>query len=126
MFPVRDTLVLVGIVGTLPVCFFRPFYGICLWTIISFLNPQTLAWGPAFGLPLAVAVGIPTLAGFLVFVRGWGQRLANIEVGLVVMLWLWFTLTSQISSTTPLFVHHAVDTWSRWEFVSKILLMTII
>src|SRR5215831_11327746 len=126
MYPIRDTIVLLFLLGTLPVCFVRPFYGICLWTIVSFLNPQTLTWGPALGMPFAIAVAVPTLAGFFIFVRGWPQRLLNIETLLVVILWLWFTLTSEVSSRTPLFVHHAVDTWSRWEFVSKILLMTVV
>jgi probable O-glycosylation ligase (exosortase A-associated) len=126
MFPFRDTIVLLFICGTLPVCFVRPFYGICLWTIVSFLNPQTLTWGPALGFPLAVAVAIPTLAGFFVFVRGWMPRLASVEFCLIFALWLWFTITSEAASNTPLFMHHAQDTWYRWQFVSKILLMTTI
>jgi probable O-glycosylation ligase (exosortase A-associated) len=110
---------------SLPVCFFRPFYGILLWTIVAFVNPQQLSYGFASTFPLAEAVAIPTLAGFLVFHRGWG-RLASREFLLLLILWAWFVVTSLVSTHSPLFVHHADDTWYRLVFVSKILLMTTV
>lgn len=119
----RDVVVLGFFLPSLPVCFFRPFYGILLWTIVAFVNPQHLAYGYASTFPLAEAVAIPTLAGFLMFNRGW-WRLASREVVLMAILWVWFTITSLVSVHTPLFADHAADTWYRWKFVSKILLMT--
>jgi putative inorganic carbon (HCO3(-)) transporter len=122
---VRDVLLLAIFIGSVPVCFFRPFYGICLWTIVGILNPQWFAFGFAASFPLAQAVAIPTIAGALTFGRGWRQ-LKSREVLLIVVLWVWFTATSLISVNTPEFANRAVDTWFRWEFVSKILLMTLI
>ena len=121
----RDVVVLGFFLSSLPFCFFRPFYGILLWTIVAFVNPQHLAYGYASTFPLAEAVAIPTLAGFLVFNRGW-QRLASREFLLVVTLWIWFTVTTLVSVHASMFEHHAADTWYRWEFVSKILLMTMV
>ena len=69
----RDILVLGFFLPSLPVCFFRPFYGVLLWTIVAFVNPQHLAYGYAAGFPLAQAVAIPTLAGFLFFQSQLGQ-----------------------------------------------------
>ena len=121
--PLRDIVVL-GFFGlSLPVCFLRPFYGLLLWTVLAFLNPQWLAWGPAQSVPLAMAVAIPTLVGFFFFSRTLG-RVVSREFFLIVLLWIWFTITSFVSTNTPIFMHHAQDTWLRWEFVSKILLMT--
>jgi probable O-glycosylation ligase (exosortase A-associated) len=126
--PIRGVLILAFFVGSLPVCFFRPFYGILLWTVVAFLNPQSsiVYWSAAAAFPWALAVAIPTLCGFALFSSGWPQRLASREVFLMVVLWVWFTITSLVSTRTPLFMPHAADTWARWEFVSKVLLMTLV
>ena len=121
----RDIFVLGFFLSSLPICFVRPFYGVLLWTIVAFVNPQHLAYGYASTFPLAEAVAIPTLAGFLIFNRGW-RRLASGGFILIAILWIWFTITSLVSAHTPLFAEHAADTWYRWTFVSKILLMTAV
>jgi probable O-glycosylation ligase (exosortase A-associated) len=110
---------------SLPVCLFRPFYGVVLWTIVAFVNPQHLSYGFASTFPLAEAVAIPTLAGFVFFHRGW-RRLASREFFLLSILWVWFVITSFVSTHEPLFAEHAEDTWYRLAFVSKILLMTTV
>jgi len=125
MFPIRDILLLTFILGSLPFCFIRPFYGVLLWTGLAFLNPQWFAWGIAREVPLSMVVAIPTLLGFLLFSNGW-KRLFCREVFLLVLLWVWFTLTTLWSTQHPLFTHHAAETWFRWEFTSKILLMTVV
>jgi len=101
--PIKGVLLFVFFVGSLPVCLARPFYGILLWTILAFLNPQSALfyWHAADSFPWAVAVAVPTVLGFAMF-------------------------TSLISTHTPIFVHHAADTWLRWNFVSKVLFMTVI
>ncbi len=120
----RGIALLVFFIGSLPVCFVRPFYGLFLWTIVAFANPQAYTWGAATSFPWAMAVAIPTLVGMLLFCSGW-RRLASREALLVIAMWIWFSVTTVISTHTPLFMHHAGDTWYRWETVSKILLMTL-
>jgi probable O-glycosylation ligase (exosortase A-associated) len=114
------------ITGSLPFCLFSPFYGILVWTILAFLNPQSFIWGAAAAFQWATAVGVATIAGFLIFSRGWGRRLISIQVALIAILWIWFTITSFNADHTPLFAHHSFDTWFRFDFVSKILLMTLV
>ena len=129
--PIRGIVLLIFFLASLPVCFVRPFYGILLWTIVAFLNPQSFIWRTAYTgfvstFPWAMAVAIPTLIGLPLFCRGWMRRLAVREVLLLVALWVWFTITSVVSANTPLFQHHADDTWYRWDFVSKVFLMTLV
>ena len=121
-------ILFVVFVGSLPVCFFRPFYGLVLWTIVAFLNPQAYMWGLGSSFPLALAVAIPTMAGLVVYVPGWTERLACRETYLIVLLWAWFTVTTLISvNTAPLFDGiMPSDTWEKWGMVSKILLMTVV
>src|SRR6185312_10330267 len=122
--PLRAIVLLAFFVGSLPVCFFRPFYGILLWEIVAFLNPQSFIWSANDTFPWALAVAIPTMAGYIVFSRRQGS-LGTRECYLVLILWAWFTITTVNSTMSPAFVHHAVDTWNQWRFVSKVLLMTM-
>jgi probable O-glycosylation ligase (exosortase A-associated) len=121
--PLRAIVLIAFLVASLPVCFFRPFYGIILWIVIAFLNPQSYTW-TVDAFPWAVAVAIPTMLGMLAFDRKL-DRLASPQFWLISVLWIWFTVTTVVSTNTPELVHHATDTWFRWKFVSKVLLMTL-
>jgi putative inorganic carbon (HCO3(-)) transporter len=123
--PIKGILLFVALLGSLPVCFVRPFYGILVWTVIAFVNPQSslFYWSAALSFPWAVAVAIPTIAGMLIFPNRW-SNLASPKVFLIAVIWAWFTLTSIVSTGTPLFFHHSADTWAQWRFISKVLLMT--
>lgn len=111
--------------GTLPLCFFRPFYGVGLWTIIAFLNPHRMSWGPARDFPVAQLVATATIAGFLLFERRL-RNLARPQALIVLALWGWFTITTAVTTRMPIFAHHAEDTWEHFYFASKILLMTLV
>lgn len=125
MVSIRDIVVLAAIGMSLPVCFLRPAYGIVLWTVMAFVNPQDFGWGLAQQSSPALLVAIPTLLGCLVFTRGW-HRLFNREVYLILILWVWFTMTTFNSSSDPAFAEKSVNAWFRWNMVSKILLMTVV
>jgi putative inorganic carbon (hco3(-)) transporter len=121
----RDYIVLGIIFATLPFCFFRPFFGVMMWYIVSFLNPHRFTWGVAYDFPVAMLVAAPTLAGFLLFHRSW-KNLFTREVFLILMLWCWFTFTTMHNTTETVFMHFAHDTWYRWQFVTKILVMALV
>jgi probable O-glycosylation ligase (exosortase A-associated) len=61
----------------------------------------------------------------VIFHRDW-KALATRETMLVCCLAIWFTVTSLIATHTALFMTHSEDTWARWHFVMKILLMTVV
>lgn len=122
---IRDIIVLTLIAASLPFCFLRPFFGILMWTFVSFLNPQSFTYGIAYQSPVAMAIAIPTLAGFLVFSPSWKGAFSR-ETLLLLVLWLWFTFTTIHNTQMTEFSYFAADTWRRWEFVSKILLMTVV
>jgi probable O-glycosylation ligase (exosortase A-associated) len=112
------------LVASVPICFVRPFYGVLVWSVISFLNPHRFAWA-AQNFPVAIAIGIPTIAGFLLFSPNI-KTLRSREVWLIAALGVWFTVTSVAAANNPVFVHHIADTWEKWRTVSKILLMTFV
>lgn len=126
--PLRAIFLFTFLVGSLPICFMRPFYGILLWYVIAFSNPQSALfyWKPAEEFQWAVAVAIPTLLGLALFSRNWFGRLRCSEVAWMITLWTWFTITAIISVHTPMLMHHEADTWTHWGTVSKMLLMTAV
>lgn len=122
MASTRDVLLLTAIAVCLPVCVLRPVFGIVLWYVLGFLNPQAFTWGIAREAPLALAVAAATLTGSLLALRL--KRLVCLEMGLLFLFWVWMTVTTLNSADAPMFAHKSADAWFRWRFVSKILLTT--
>jgi len=116
--PIRDILVTLAILSTLPVCLVRPWIGLLVWSWIGFMNPHRLTWGFAYDLPFAMMVGIATLIGF-VFVGDRKPFIWTRETLLLLALWGWFTITSS-------FAMYPDAAWDKWREVSKILLMALI
>lgn len=121
--PLRAIALLAFLLPSLPICFVRPFYGIVLWTIVAFTSIQWYAYS-AYEFPVALMLAIPTLLGAVLFAKGWRNVLSR-EVILLFVLWIWFTITTIVATGIPMFAEHAGDTWIRWGFVSKVMLMTV-
>jgi putative inorganic carbon (HCO3(-)) transporter len=125
MPPIRDIVVLAIILGSLPICFLRPFYGIGLWTVVAFMNPHRMSWGVARDFPVAELIAVATLLGFLIF----EHKLANLwrrESVLILLLWAWFAVDTAVTTHMAAFQHHAGLTMWRFGMVSKIILMTVV
>jgi probable O-glycosylation ligase (exosortase A-associated) len=119
----RGIILLLWFIPSIPMCFFRPFYGIVVWTIIAFTSPQWYTWGAASLLPWAVLAAIPTMAGFVVYCgKNWG-RFSSREGFFICLLWGWFAVTTIVALNVPLFQHHRDDTISEFSYVSKVFLM---
>lgn len=125
--PLAGSVILAWVLLSIPISFFRPFYGILMWAILAYVNPESyiMWWDVARDFPWALAIAIPTLAGFVIFAKGWLKNLWSGAAFMLVVLWAWFTITSVAAGNSPTFQHHKVETWLRWEFISKILLMAL-
>jgi len=116
--PIRDVLVTLIVVGSLPVCFARPWIGVLMWSWIGYMNPHKLTWGFAYGMPFAYMVAIATLAG-IPFAKDRKPIPWTRETYALAALWLVYTL----STFAAMYPDAA---WPQWEKVSKILLFTFI
>jgi probable O-glycosylation ligase (exosortase A-associated) len=116
----RDLVVVLSILLTLPYCFFRPYVGVLVWSWIGYMNPHRLAWGFAYALPLAQVVALTTLTGFFLSLTKGSLRPAPFtrETLLLVLLWVMFTITT-------IFAMYPDDAWAMWQRVSKIFVMTV-
>src|SRR6187455_1246218 len=61
----RDLIVSLFILGSLPTCFRRPFIGLLVFTLLAYMRVQDLSWGFARYQRWSYYVAIVTIAGFV-------------------------------------------------------------
>jgi len=121
----RDFILLALVCGSLPVCFFEPFFGVLMWIWIAFFNPHRFTFGFMYNFPVAATVAVPTLAG--VFVTRKINRPILVRESLwLLVLWIWFYAAYLNATHEPLFAGHIADSQLELIRVSKILLMTFV
>jgi probable O-glycosylation ligase (exosortase A-associated) len=118
MSGLRDYVLLAILGGLVPVSLFRPWVGILGWFWIAYMVPHSLTWGFGQTLPLAALVGGATLAGFL-FTKDRKPLPRSGTVFLILLFFAHITVSSALSYDPTL-------AWAKWNWVSKILLMTLV
>ena len=121
----RDYAILGFIIGSLPLCFLYPYYGVLMWYWIAYFSPHRYGWGPAYHFPVAQIVALPTLAG-LFFSKQLNRGIFVRETVLLLFLWVWFSITLLNCMYTAEFSGHVADAQFQMVRVSKILLMTAV
>jgi probable O-glycosylation ligase (exosortase A-associated) len=121
----RDLILLIIILASVPLSFLEPYYGILVWTWIAYFNPHRLTFSYMYNFPVAAAIAIPTMAGFI-FTKKLNRNFLTLETGLLCMLWVWFVITYLNATTVPLFQPHILLAKAELIRVSKILLMTLL
>jgi len=121
----RDIVVLTIILGSVPICFFRPFFGAMMWVWVAYFNPHRFTYGMAYNFPVSTVIAIPTLLGILFF-RKVNRGIFVRETVMLLLFWAWITITYIHATQVPLFADHVED--ARFELinVSKVLLMTFV
>ena len=115
---VRDIVVTLIVVGSLPFCLTRPWIGILMWSWIGYMNPHRLTWSFAYTMPFAMMVAVATLTGLL-FTRERKPLPKTIETYLLLALWVLFVIST-------LGAYNPTGAWDQLDKVSKILLVTFI
>lgn len=62
----RDILLFLIIVGSIPFIFRRPFFGVLMWCWVSYMLPQSHTWGFMFEFPVAMLIGVTTIFAFFI------------------------------------------------------------
>ncbi len=109
----------------MPAAFFAPFIGLLGWTWISYFNPHQFTFGFTRTLPVGLMIAVPTLLGLLLTRN---RRLPPFtrETGLLILLWIWFAITTAHVYVAPELSHHAADTSEKLFMVSKMLVMIFV
>jgi putative inorganic carbon (HCO3(-)) transporter len=121
----RDFLVLAIILGSIPFCFIRPFFGAMMWVWVAYFNPHRFAYGMAYDFPVATVIAIPTLLG-LVFFRNVNKGVFVRETVMLLVFWAWIIITYINATQVAIFADHVDDARFQLIRVSKVLLMTIV
>ena len=121
----RDLLLLVIILASVPISFIEPFYGVLVWTWIAYFSPHRYTFSYMYNFPLAAVIAAPTLFGIL-FSRKINRNIVSRETVILSALWVWFVITYLNALRVPLFQGHILDAHDELIRVSKILLMTFV
>ncbi len=114
----RDLLVTLIVIASLPHILRAPVNGVLMWVWISVMNPHTQGWGFATQFPYAQIVAIVTMLSM--FATRDSKHLPLTPVTLALMAFvLWMNVTTPFS----LYFEASLDQWSK---VMKIMLMTFI
>jgi probable O-glycosylation ligase (exosortase A-associated) len=114
----RDIIIVIFFLASLPISFLNPVNGIILYALVSYLNPQKLTWSFAYNLPLSKGIALATLAGFI-FYRGDRKLPITREIILLALFWVLASCGWLIASNPTGFV-------AEWQRFSKILLMIFV
>ena len=118
MTGLRDYILLAVLGGLVPASLFRPWVGVLGWFWIAYMVPHSLTWGFGRTLPLAAIVGGATLVGF-VFTNDRRRFPRSVSVFLLLLFFAHITLSSALAYSQEL-------AWAKWNWVSKILVMTLV
>lgn len=121
----RDYALLIIICGSLPICFFQPYFGVLMWVWIAYFNPHRYTFNFMYDFPVAQAIALPTLAG-LIFNRRFNRPLFVRENIWLLVLWAWFAIVYVNATHVPFFAGHVDDSKLELIRISKILLMTFV
>ena len=121
----RDLLLLVVILASVPIAAFEPFYGVLIWIWIAYFSPHRYTFDYMYNFPVALVVAVPTLFG-IIFAKKINRHFMTRETAFLLILWGWFVITYVNATKVPLFQGHIDDAHTELIRVSKILLMTIV
>lgn len=114
----RDLLVLLIVFSSIPMIFLRPHVGILAWCWISYMNPHRLAWGFAYEFPVAMVIGIATLAAIVLSKESKKLPMTPVSALLLAFV-IWFSIANLFAMVPDL-------AFEKWKQSVKILLMTFV
>ncbi len=83
----RDLLILLFFIASVPISLFNALNGVILYALVSYLNPHKLTWGFALSLPMAKGIALATILGFF-FYRGDKKFPMTREMFLLSIFWM--------------------------------------
>lgn len=117
----RDILVTVLILGTLPFILRRPWIGILVWSWVGYMNPHRLSWGFAYNAPFAMIVAITLFAAMLFSAEKYRLPWRG-------QLVIWFAFLAWMSLTTAvaLFPDRALPLYTTIMKIQLLTLLTLV
>jgi len=118
MFALRDILVTLIVIGSIPFTFKRPHIGILMWSWVAYMVPHSLGWGFARSMPIAMIVGGATILAWLASKEPKRLPMHTVTV-LMLALMFWISLTT-------LFAIAPDDAYPDWDTAIKVMAMNLL
>jgi probable O-glycosylation ligase (exosortase A-associated) len=114
----RDILITLLVVGSLPLTLKRPWIGVLMWIWISVMNPHRLAYGFAYSAPFAAVIAMTTLVG-LVITKDPKKLPITPVTSVLIMFTIWMNITTLFSLWPD-------ESFVMLQRVMKTMLMTLV
>jgi len=117
----RDILITVMVLATLPYILRNPWYGVLTWSWLSYMNPHRLAWGFAYDMPFAQIVAIVLLISMLM-----SPEKKRLPTNPLVVIWAVFLVWLSICQTQALTPEWAMEQYIKILKIQAVTLVTMI
>jgi len=114
----RDILVTLIVIASLPLIVRQPVNGVLMWVWISVMNPHTQGWGFATTFPFALVIAVATLFSVAIARQPKTLPAAGVTWTLVAFI-LWMNVTT-------VFAIFPGPSLVQWNKVMKIMLMSLV
>lgn len=114
----RDIIITVMVFATLPFILRHAFFGVLVWSWLSYMNPHRLAWGFAYDFPFAQLVAITLLLSLLV-----NSEKKVLPSNALVVLWASFLVWLTFCTVMAVYPELAFE---QLDKILKIQLITLV
>ena len=114
----RDIVVFLAIMATLPYTLKRPAIGVMTFAWLSLMNPHRLTYGFAYNFPFVELVGIVTLVSLCLHPKQFKMPWNGLTITLILFM-AWMCIT------TP-FAFEPERAWHEWDRVMKTLFFVLV
>ncbi len=116
----RDVIVTLAILSSLPYIWLKPHIGIYMWSMISYLNPHRLTWGFAYNFPFAAIIAGMTIVSLLCTKEKKSLPWTPITVVWLIMV-VWFSITTMFAMVPE----GAMVEWNRFVKIQLFAFFTV-
>ena len=114
----RDLLVLIVVGLTLPISFYRPFFGLLCFSWLAYMRPQDLAWGFAASLPLSKFVALAIWLSLILRGKINILRVTPVSIAMI-LLWGWLFVSVLAAQNVDIAL-------SKFTDISKVFLVALL
>ena len=114
----RDLLLILIILASVPVTLLQPFAGVLVWQWVSLMNPHRMTWDYAYDLRVALIVGATTIVAWI------ASRESKYPPSTPPVYWLmgfaaWITISTWFAIVPA-------EAMIKWQAAIKIMCMTLV
>ncbi|MDH3637494.1 MAG: putative O-glycosylation ligase, exosortase A system-associated [Gammaproteobacteria bacterium] len=116
----RDLIVTLAVLGSLPFILLRPYVGVLVWSWLGYMNPHRFTWGFAYNFPFSQIVALTTIVAVVL-----STDPKRIPWFGVTFIWLLFVVWMNITTVFAIDPEVSVPAWERAMKIQLIAWITL-